>query len=86
MSAPPTGRTPSSGSNDDALPAAPQMTFPKQLRPVRIAQRERREEEYKLWRSLDDLVTDASEFPSPREPCILSTPTPRPLPFRGMQH
>ena len=45
----------------------------KPWRPLKLVQRERREETAKLWRKLDDLVTDAGNFPSPREPCALST-------------
>jgi hypothetical protein len=56
-------RKPTSGSSEDALPAAPHMSFPKQWLPLRVIQRERREQTDGLWRKLDDLVTDASEIP-----------------------
>jgi len=71
-------RQPSSRSSEDALPAAPLRSFPQRWRPVRLVQRERREETDELWRRLDDLVTDASDFPSPRGLCALSLPTPLP--------
>jgi len=71
-------RQPSSGSNEDALPAAPKLPFPQQWRPFKDVQRERREETDELWRKLDDLVADASDSPSPHLPCALSAPIPRP--------
>ena len=61
-------RQPSSGINKDALPAANQLSFSQQWRPMRVVQRERRELTDELWRRLDDLVTDASDFPLPLEP------------------
>ncbi|KAJ1470297.1 hypothetical protein T484DRAFT_1980369 [Baffinella frigidus] len=39
-------------------------------------QREKRLGIDDLWRKLDDLINDASDFPAPTEPCTLSTPTP----------
>ena len=36
-------------------------------------QQERRKDTEDLWSRLDDLVTNASDFPSPRQPCTLST-------------
>ena len=78
MSATAERRQPSSGSIADALPAAPKFAFPQQWRPLKDVQRERREETDELWRTLDDLVTDASDSSSPREPRALSNPTPRP--------
>jgi len=64
------------------LPAARQLAFAKQWRPERIVQREKREETDELWRKLDDLVTDASDCPSFRDLCALSTPNPRARPSR----
>ena len=58
-------RQPSSGLNEDALPAANKLPFPQQWRPVRLVQRERREQTDELWRKLDDLVIDTGDFPSP---------------------
>ena len=64
-----------------ALPAGKQMWFPREWRPftavapLRMVQRERREDQDALGRRLDDLVTDASDppsAPSPGEPCALS--------------
>ena len=43
----------------------------------------RREGKGALRRRLDDLVTDASDPPSPSEPCALPNPTPRPRPCCG---
>ena len=80
MSAPPNERQPSTGSSVDALPA---VALPMQWRPERRVQRVRREETDELWRRLDDLVTDTSEFPLPRELCALSTPAPRTSPCSG---
>jgi len=59
---PPTAKRqhPSSGINEDALPAANLLPFPQQWRPLRLVQREHREKTDELWRRLDDLVTDAS--------------------------
>ena len=76
-------RQPSSGGSEDALPAAPPRSFPLQWRSTRLVQRERREETDELWRRLDDLVTDASDFPSPRDSFAFSTPSPRPRPSNG---
>ena len=75
-------RKPSSGSSEDPLPAAPnRLPFPQQwLWKLKDVQRERREETDELWRKLDDLATDASDFPSPRKPCALCTPAPHPRP------
>jgi len=71
MSAPPNGNKQSTGSRERAVPAARQLAFAKQWRPERIVARERREETDELWRRLDDLVTDASDCPSPRDICAL---------------
>ena len=74
---PPTAkrRQPSSSINEDALPAANQLSFPQQWRSLRDVQRERREQTDELWRRLDDIVTDASDLPSLHEP----SPVHRPL-------
>ena len=72
-------RQPSSGTSEDALPAAPLRSFPQQWRPMRLVQRERREETGELWRRLDDLVTDLSNPPSPIEPCAFLNPIPTPI-------
>ena len=74
---PPTAnrRHPSSGINEDALPAANQLSFPQQWRSLCVVQRERREQTDELWRKLDDLVTEASGLPSPLE----ISPVHRPL-------
>jgi len=77
---PPNGCEPSTDSIEHALPAARQLSFSKHWRPERIVQRERREETDELWRRLDDLVTDASDYPLPLEPCALSTSDPRARP------
>ena len=45
-------------------------------------QQERRKDSDNFWSRLDDLVTDASDFPPPREPCALST-CPRTLPLES---
>jgi len=68
MSAHSNGRTPSSDRSEQALPAARQLAFAKQWRPEHIVQRKKREETDELWRRLDDLVTDASDCPSPPAP------------------
>ena len=83
MSATVKRRKPSSGSSQDALPVAPQLAFPQQWRPLRVVQREAREKTEALWRTLDDLVTGASDFPSTREPFALSAPTTHPRPCGG---
>ena len=83
MSSPPNERTPSSGSSEDVLPASRQFSFPKLWRPVHLVQRKRREETDELWRRLDDLVTDASDCPSPRDLCALSTRIPHASPCSG---
>jgi len=82
MSASDKRRQPSSGSSVDALPAAWQRAFPQQWRSRRV-KRDRHEETDELLRRLDDLVIDASDFPSPREPFVHSTPSPRPHPCSG---
>ena len=53
-----------------------QPSFPQRWRPLRLVQRERREETDELWRRLDDLLADASDFPSLRELCALKAPPP----------
>ena len=69
MSATVKRRQPSSGSAEDALPAANRLSFPQQWRPLRLVQREGREKTDELWRRLDDLVTDASMMsPNPSSP------------------
>ena len=76
-------RQPSSDINKEALPAVNQLPFPQQWRPLRVVQRERREQTDELWRRLDDLVTDASDFPSPLEPSLVHRLLdPKPLPLQ----
>ena len=53
------------------------LSFPQQWRPLRLVQHEHREQTDELWRRLDDLVTDASDFPSTLEPCALLALSPR---------
>ena len=48
-------------------------------------QKERRKDTDDLWSRLDDLVTNESDFPSPPQPCALST-RPRTRPFELCPH
>jgi len=57
MSANPKRRQTIPVSSEDGLPAAPQLSFRQQWRPLRLVQRERRETD-RLLRWLDDLISE----------------------------
>jgi len=67
------------------LPAANQLPFPQQWRPLRLVQRERREQTDELWRRLGDLVTDAGMISRTQRALRPLEPNPPPPPLHCAQ-